>query len=192
MSRRAISLVLLAALAALPMATLPAGAGPTPAVQPDAWIKLCGLSTGCTIRGLPNPWKGKDIYNTTGHHQKIGVRMEDGEGVRFWLTIENDGTDPDTFTLQGCKGNPRFRVNKVQVGFYKRPTGGSEKITEKFKDGTATFDFGPSSDGEKVELTLNIIAPTTREGVSYRCVMTITSEADPSKVDTLVAKMTTY
>ena len=159
---------------------------------PDAWIKLCGLSTGCTIHGLPNPWKGKNVYNTTGAKQTIGVRMEDGEGVRFWLTFENDGALGDTFTLGGCKGNRRFRVNRVVMGFYTRPTKGTTKITEEFKAGTATFDFPPSSEGEKVEITLNIIAPTTAEGVSYRCPITIHSENEPTETDTVVAKMTTY
>ena len=58
--------------------------------RPDAWIKLCGLSTWCTINGLPHPWKGKNVYNTTGRRQKVAVKMEDGEGVRFWMTFEND------------------------------------------------------------------------------------------------------
>ena len=26
--------------------------------RPDAWIKLCGLSAGCTIDALPHPWLG--------------------------------------------------------------------------------------------------------------------------------------
>jgi hypothetical protein len=159
---------------------------------PDGWIKLCGLSDGCTIRGLPNPWKGKDVYNSTGRKQTIRVRMEDGEGVRFWFTFENDGILADTFTLEGCKGTPKFRVNKVQIGFYKRPTAGSIKITEEFKKGTATFDLGPSADGDKIEITLNIIAPTTAEGVSYKCPVTIRSQGDPTVQDTMMTKMTTY
>ena len=40
--------------------------------------------------------------------------------------------------------------------------------------------------------TLNILAPTTAEGVSYRCRITVSSQGDPSLEDTVVAKMTTY
>lgn len=160
--------------------------------RPDAWIKLCGLSTWCTINGGNHPWKGKDVYNTTGRRQRIGVKMEDGEGVRFWMTFENDGILADTFTLQGCKGTKRFKVNKVTIGFTKGPKAGTELINEEFKNGTATWDFGPAADGDKVEITLNIIAPTTAEGVTYLCPMTITSQNDPTMQDTVVAKMTTY
>lgn len=159
--------------------------------QPDAWISLCGLSDGCTINPPPHPWKGKDIYNTTGAKQLIAVKMEDGEGVRFWITIESDGTEGDTFTIEGCTGTKRFRVNKVQIGFHKRPQAGTVKITDEFKAGTATFPF-PQGAGNKVELTLNIIAPTTAEGVTYECPVTIHSTGDPGATDTLIAKMTTY
>ncbi len=159
------------------------------AYRPDAWMKLCGLSDGCTINGLPNPTKGKNIYNSNGDRQTIAVKMEDGEGVRFWMTFENDGALADTFTVEGCKGTPRFKVNKVQVGFYKRPTAGSIKITSEFKGGNAEFDLNP---GKVAQITLNIVAPTTAEGVTYVCPVTIRSQGDPSLEDTLKAKMTTY
>ena len=160
--------------------------------RPDAWIKLCGLSTWCTINGLPHPWKGKNIYNATGRRQKVSVRMEDGEGVRFWMTFENDGVVDDTYTIQGCKGTRRFKVNKVTIGFTKGPKAGTQLINEQFKNGTATFDVGPASSGQKIELTLNIIAPTTAEGVTYRCPVTVTSQNDPTMTDTILARMTTY
>jgi hypothetical protein len=111
--------------------------------------------------------------------------------VRFWLALETDGTAADTLRVDGCRGNRRFRVNKVQIGKYKNPNAGATKITNKFKDGTATFDYGANSD-KVVYLTLNIIAPTTAEGVSYRCEINLISQGDPTKRDTLAAKMTTY
>jgi List-Bact-rpt repeat protein len=160
--------------------------------RPDAWIKLCGLSTGCTINPPPHPWRGNGVYNTTGARQSVSVKMQDGEGVRFWLLFENDGAQSDTFTVDGCRGNRRFRVNKVQIGLHKRPDAGAKKITNKFKDGTAEFSFPPSSQNKQVKLTLNILAPTTAEGVSYECPITIRSQSDPTLRDTLRTKMTTY
>jgi len=167
----------------------PVSAGPAPDYQPDGWIKLCGLSDGCTINPLPHPWKGRNVYNATGNKQTIAVKMEDGEGVRFWLTFENDGALDDLVTIEGCKGTRRFKVNKVQLGFHKRPQAGTIKITDEFRAGTAEFDLDP---GERAEMTLNIIAPTTAEGVTYRCVITAHSGGDAGATDTLVAKMTTY
>jgi hypothetical protein len=160
-----------------------------PAYRPDAWIKLCGLSTGCTIDPPPHPWLGNDVYNDSGRRQAIGVRMEDGEGVRYWITLQNDGIQPDTLTLDGCKGNRRFVVNKVQLGEHRRPDAGSTKITRQFIRGTATFDLPPSS---KAVVTLNILAPTTAEGVTYRCPVIVRSAGDPAATDAVVAEMTTY
>jgi Divergent InlB B-repeat domain len=160
--------------------------------RPDAWIKLCGLSTGCKIDPLPHPWRGKDVHNTSGRRQTVAVRMEDGEGVRFWTSLQNDGALADTLVVHGCKGNRRFRVSHVTLGKQKRPDAGATEITRKFKEGTAEFSFPPSSHNKRRVFTLNILAPTTAEGVSYSCDITIHSQGDPTARDTVVAKMTTY
>jgi hypothetical protein len=190
--RRRILLLLLATTVAVSWSA--AFSGPTFAgtYRPDAWIKLCGLSTGCTIKPLPHRWRGRNVYSRTGHHQKVAVRMEDGEGVRFWIALQNDGTSADTLVVQGCRGNRRFVVNHVVLGKRKRPDAGATEITRKFKEGTATFSFPPSSTKKVRILTLNILAPTTAEGVSYRCEIKVRSQSDPSILDTVVAKMTTY
>ena len=160
--------------------------------RPDIWIKLCGLSTGCTIDPLPHPWLGDDVYNASGFRQKIAVRMEDGEDVRFWITLQNDAEMEDTFVVHGCRGNARFVIIAVKVGLLKRPDWRPEDITQGFKNGTATFTLPPSSQGKRVHLTLAFIAPTTAEGVTYRCPITISSRSDPTVSDTIAAIMTTY
>jgi hypothetical protein len=164
----------------------------TETYRPDAWIKLCGLSTGCTIDPLPHPWRGDDRYNDTGGGQTISVRMEDGEGVRFWILLDNDGDEADTLVVQGCQGTRRFVVNKVLLGKHKEPEAGTTDVTRKFKNGTLSFDLPAGSEERHKVFTLNMIAPTTAEGVSYRCKMTISSEGDPTLTDTVVAEMTTY
>ena len=166
--------------------------GPDVAYRPDAWIKLCGLSTGCTIDPLPHPWLGDDVYNRTGARQKIAVRLEDGEDVRFWITLENDAEAEDTFVIRGCRGNPRFVIIAVKVGLLKRPDWRPEDITQGFKNGTATFTLPPASENKRVHLTLAFIAPTTAEGVTYRCPIKVSSRSAPSVSDTIVATMTTY
>ena len=161
--------------------------------RPDAWIKLCGLSTGCTIKPPPHPWHGNNIYNGTAKKQVVSVRMEDGEGVRFWLILENDGVGrDDVIHVDGCRGTPRFVVNAVVAGFQKRPRFGPAIYTTEFKNGTLTFPFPASKPNKQVKLTVNIVAPTTAEGVTYRCPVTISSEHQPSAVDTIAGRMTTY
>ena len=90
---------------------------------------LCGLSTGCEINPPPHPWRGNGVYNSNGKRQRVAVRMEDGEGVRFWLRIETDGTDADTIRVRGCRGTPRFVINAVLVGKHKRPNWRARNIT---------------------------------------------------------------
>jgi hypothetical protein len=160
--------------------------------RPDEWIKLCGLSTGCVIDPLPHPWRGNGVYNATGRKQTVAVNMEDGEGVRFWVTLQNDGHLADTFTVQGCKGTPRFVINAVLVGKHKRPDWRAKNITQRFKNGTAEFSLPPSSQHELRWFTVNIVAPTTAEGVTYKCPITISSQGQPSVKDTVLAVMTTY
>jgi hypothetical protein len=195
-ARRTWTLVMVIAVSASVMVGNGAGSAGATAIQttprPDAWIKLCGLSTGCTIDPLPHPWLGDDVYNATGARQKIAVRMEDGEDVRFWITLQNDAEAEDTFVVHGCRGNARFVIIAVKVGLLKRPDWRPKDITQGFKNGTATFTLPPASQGKRVHLTLAFIAPTTAEGVTYRCPITISSQTDPTVSDTIVAIMTTY
>ncbi|MDP9226361.1 MAG: hypothetical protein M3P18_21475 [Actinomycetota bacterium] len=169
-------------------------AGPASATsdyRPDAWIKLCGLSTGCTLHPLPHHWRGDDVYNTTGSGQSLDIRIEEGEGVRYWITLQNDGALADTIVVQGCKGNSHYKVNRVVLGFVKRPDAGATKVTSRFLQGTLQFALPPASQNQKVALTLNIVATTKKQGVSYRCPITIHSANAPTIKDTISATMTT-
>jgi hypothetical protein len=192
MTKRLAALLPLAAICVCVLALGPAttGSATAPDYRPDGWIKLCGLSNGCKVGPKPpHPWHGNNVYNTTAAKQTIKVRMEDGEGARFWLTFQNDGAKADTLRVQGCKGTRRFVVNKVQLGKHKNPSWKSTKVTTPFKKGTLKFALGP---GESSVITLNIIAPTTKEGITYRCPVTVSSTSDPSLKDTVAAQMTTY
>ena len=64
---------------------------------------LCGLSTGCEINRLRTPGAGTGSTTRTGRGSG-SPSVEDGEGVRFWLRIETDGTDADTIRVRGCRG----------------------------------------------------------------------------------------
>jgi hypothetical protein len=163
------------------------GAGPA-SFRPDGWIKLCGQNLGCTIDPLPHPWLGKNIYNTTGRKQTVAVDINEGEGVRFWITLENDGSQADTFGVQGCSGNRTFEVNRVLLGKHKRQDAGATDLTKRYKRGTLTFDLDP---GKRVVFTLNIITHFDK-GVTYLCGTAVHSQNDPTALDTVVAKMTTF
>lgn len=172
-----------------PGALTPTGTeGAGPSFQPDAWIKLCGLSTGCKIDPPPHPWLGKDRYNETGHKQTVAVDINEGEGVRFWAAVENDGSETDTLTVQGCQGTQHFELNAVLLGKHKEPSAGAVNVTRKYKRGTLTFDLEP---GERALFTINIITHTVK-GVTYQCFTTVRSANDPESVDVVIGEMTTY
>jgi hypothetical protein len=182
------SLVMLLVLAAFSqMLVAPAGASAAP-YRPDAFIKLCGVNVGCLIDPLPHPWFGKNIYNTTGYHQKVHHRLDNGRGIRFWITFQNDGTQTDTYSLDGCTGTKHFKILQVLVGKWKVPVGiDAEHIDYQFKHDTWKFTLKA---GAQIAITLNIL--TDDPNLTYRCPMTITSQGDPTKQDTVVAITTTY
>lgn len=174
-------------LGALLLSTMPASARGAPS-RPDGWIKLCGLSTGCVIDPLPHPWLGRDVYNASGRRQTVAVDINEGEGVRFWITVQNDGTETDTLVVQGCHGTRTFEVNRVVLGTYTRPDAGATDVTRRYRQGTLTFELDP---GERDVFTLNIITHVNK-GVTYACETVIRSSADPGVADTVVGEMTTY
>ncbi|MFL5737339.1 MAG: InlB B-repeat-containing protein [Actinomycetota bacterium] len=160
--------------------------------RPDAWIKLCGQSTGCTIDPPPHPWRGRNVYNGNGKRQTISQAIDNGEGVRFWITTQNDGASADTISVQGCKGNRYFPVNKVLMGEQKAPHYGVANVTKEFVNGTLSFNFGSSSQNQPKVFTLNVITSPKAVGVKYRCPITVTSQGDPSLSDTVIAVMSGF
>jgi hypothetical protein len=156
--------------------------------QPDGWIKLCGQSLGCTMDPPPHPWRGRDVYNTTGRRQTEKDRINEGEGIRYWIMVQNDGTVADTIHIDGCRGNRTFEVNRVLLGKHKRQDASATDLTRKYKRDRLKFDLDV---GEKVVFTLNIITHFNK-GVTYRCETLMTSKGDTSSQDVVVAEMTTY
>ena len=187
MLKRALLTLLALATFAPVVGHSPAVAGP-PAYRVDAFIKLCGVNVGCKIDPLPHPWIGNNIYNTTGYHQKVHHRLNIGRGIRYWITFQNEGTQTDTYTLDGCAGNKQFKILQVLVGKWKVPVGiDAEHIDYKFKHDTWKFTLKPD---RHVAITLNFL--TDDPNLTYSCRMTVTSQGDPTKQDTVVAITTTF
>ena len=159
-----------------------------PADRPDGWIKLCGQSLGCVIDPLPHPWHGKDVYNTTGRRQTETDDINEGEGIRYWITIQNDGSQTDTYGVRGCRGNRTYEINRVLLGKHKRQDAGATDLTRRYKAGTLTFTLDP---GQKAVFTLNIITHDDKN-VTYACRTEFTSANDASAQDVVVAEMTTF
>jgi len=74
--------------------------------QPDGWIRFLGSynPTAIIAGGLPTPWKGKNIYNTTGKSQTS--KADDfgtspvGTYYLFQVALQNDGTSSDRIKVR--------------------------------------------------------------------------------------------
>ena len=122
----------------------------------------------------------------------MAVRMEDGEGVRFWITVENDGDQADTITVDGCRGTRRFEVNAVLMGKHKRPDWRARNVTQEFREGTLSFDLPPASGRQDEGLHAEHHRPHPGRGRDVPCEITLRSAGRWAARDTVVAKMTTY
>ena len=158
-------------------------------VRPDAMIKLCGAGDNCD-HSPPHKYRGQNIYNTTGKGQTYPAGLEEGNDIRFWILIQNDGTQADTFFVKGCTGNKAYVIRAVIVGAWRHATGHTH-IDAAFKNGTASFHFAPSASQTNVVLTLDFWEKPAILGLRYTCNITITSQNDPTVKDRVVAKMVT-
>ncbi len=157
-------------------------------VRPDAWLKLCGWGDTCN-QAPPHRYFGNDIYNASGARQTVSSGLEEGNDIRFWLRLENDGSSDDTLYVKGCRGNTGFVLRAVLVGAFTQSTN-ADNVTRPFKRGTAHFDL-QANDANSVVLTVDLWARTITAGARYRCPITIWSSTQPSIKDTVVAKLVT-
>jgi hypothetical protein len=92
--------------------------------------------------------------------------------------------------VHGCHGNAGFVIRAVLVGAHTQSENATN-ITSAFKRGTARFTFEPTGAGDDVVITLDIWALELSAGVGYTCPITVSSGAQPSIKDTVVAEMRT-
>ncbi|MDP9341190.1 MAG: hypothetical protein M3Q23_03570 [Actinomycetota bacterium] len=179
----AVSVLIVGAIA------FPGTSGAAPSRRPDAWIKLCGPANTCLFAPW-HPWFGNNAYNTTGHGQLVSAGVEEGNMIRFWVLLQNDGTLDGTLRVKGCSGSQTFPVLSVNEGAWRSHTN-QATITSGFKAGTASFPAPAGSAAKNTIITITFRASTTVAGASYTCHVTVSSSADPATKDTVVAKMTT-
>jgi hypothetical protein len=157
--------------------------------RPDAWIKWCGSGDTCE-HAPPHPYRGEGVFNTSGRSQTVSAGLEEGNDIRFWIMIENDGVQGDTFRVKGCSGNPSFSIRAVNIGALRRSQY-APIITKPFEHGTARFSFPPAATSHDVVITLDIWEHTPIQGLRYTCPITVSSVSQPTAKDTVVAKMVT-
>ena len=110
--RTGTALLLLAVVLLLPVGVdaqeAPPAEGPPPAEdhRPDGRIR----------RKSSPVWAGDGIYNTTSVGQTQVAVVPRTTIARFVVRFDNDGTDPDTFVIQGSKNTERFLISYTVDG----------------------------------------------------------------------------
>lgn len=158
-------------------------------IRPDALIKLCGAGDSC-MGAPPHKWRGQNIYNKTGIGQTYPAGLEEGNDIRFWILIQNDGAQSDTIFIKGCPGNKSYVIRAVIVGAWRYSTGHTH-IDAAFKNGTASFHFAPAATQTNVVITLDFWEKSPIQGLRYTCPISVRSGTDATVTDRVVAKMVT-
>jgi len=121
-----------------------AAAGP---YQPDGAIRPAGSARE----------QGDGVYNADGSEQTIVTRIGPRGVGDFFVTIENDGTQADTFRVSGSNHTSRFTVRYVLEG---------REVSTAVKAGT--LQVGPLEPGEERVLRVRIGARTSvRPGAAH-------------------------
>ena len=187
-TRVGLRLILVLALTAAASAASLGTSGAASTHRPDAWIRLCGATNTCLIAPW-HPWVGDNVHNVTGHGQTVSAGVEEGNMIRFWVLLQNDGPAGDVFQVTSCRGNSAFHVTAVNVGAWRFATR-QAAATSPFEARTLSFTFPPAASQKTVVITVTLRAYTSSGGVSYSCPITVSSAGTTAK-DTVVARVTT-
>ena len=127
-------------------------------------------------------WFGNNVYNDTAVGQSRSQTATLGLKRIFHLLLQNEGTVTDTFFLQGDARNSAFLV-----GYFTGTARGSD-ITTPVVGGIRTVRLAPRQSAVlRIEIT-----PTkhARRGMTKSCLLTATSQSDPSRKDAVRAVIT--
>jgi hypothetical protein len=130
------------------------------------------------IRRLGGPLRGDDVYNGDGSGQSVLLKMYAGDQRVAYITIQNDGADPDSFTVAADAGS----VTGFNIAYHIGRT--SSDVTAAVEAGTFTTpELGP---GATYRLRINAgVTTSTPRGSSIERLVTITSDGDGTTSDTV-------
>jgi alpha-L-arabinofuranosidase len=141
--------------------------------RPDAWIKLPADPSHL----------GNNIYNTDGSGQTRSVSASPGTSATFNVTVQNDASATDAFTLRGTGGSTGFTVR-----YYSGLTGGVE-ITSQILAGTYPVTALAAGGISAIRAVVTVAAGTP-SGTIKDYLLTVTSTGDATQRDAVKARVT--
>ncbi|HJX52297.1 MAG TPA: hypothetical protein VJ801_05980 [Polyangia bacterium] len=149
--------------------------GPTVTTsQPDGRVRLSGTGYSGKSKSYQGPFAGDNVYNTTGVGQtdfEESFTELEGQYFAFDISIQNDGTQPDTFKVKAAGTGTGWTVAYFQ---------GTTDISSAVEAGTyQTSSLAPGATS-LVKARVTFVQPLD----TIRLV-TVTSVADATKTDTV-------
>jgi len=134
-----------------------------PTIKPDGAIK----------KGSAGTYIGGNIYSASATNEGLTAQKAAGTKVTFYISIQNDGSVSDTFTLR----NFWSTSTGISTRYYK----GATEITSKLAAGTyVTPTLAP---GSSTTIKAVVTVGTGISGASTGHLIRISSNKDASKVD---------
>jgi len=117
---------------------------------------------------------GNDIYNATGTNQTKTLKAKVGKTVSFKIRIENDGSDPDPFTISGGGSAKGY-----SIAYFS----GTTNITSKVVAGTYRLTMDPGS-SVVIKMTVKV---GSNASTSHAIVVKTSADHETSKLDAVKA-----
>lgn len=129
-----------------------------------------GRPDGRIKRGRAGAYVGDDVYNGTGAGQTATGAASASGVVSYYVSFQNDDTEPDQFRLRGGSSSDRFAIRYFV---------GGENVTGQVTDGTY---LSPSlASGETVLVRVQVTVKTTApRDATFTRRLTATSVTDSS------------
>ena len=143
--RTRVALALVSVLVLLPMVA--SAQSPLPAQGPGDCVDPCHRPDGQIRRRDTPTLVGDDIYNLDSLGQTQVAVIPTGSVARFVVRFENDGSDPDTFVVQGSRSPRHFVIDYFVNGV---------RVSGAVRNGT--HRFGPIGPGGFRIMTIEIRA----------------------------------
>ena len=119
---------------------------------------------------------GNNVYNTTSSGQSRTGSAPRGHTITFGISIQNDGTNADTFTVSATGAS----TTKYSIRYYR---GTTDITTDVVAGAYATSSLGV---GASFSITAKILVnPSATAGSRVTRLVTLTSVADSAKRDTV-------
>ncbi|HTG46145.1 MAG TPA: hypothetical protein VK646_00640 [Actinomycetota bacterium] len=175
-----------------------AAALPPVQARADAWVRLCGFDHGCAFNKkpyLPTPYKGNNVYNTSGSHQTATGLMDEGTDIRFWVMLQNDSDQDQTLHVQGC-GVPlnmrnRWRIREVLIGTWKVSEWHHYNVITKEPYATWAWNVRLAAHARQA-ITFELWNLIRGVNKVFDCRMSVSFTDQPDQVDTVIARSITF